>query len=292
MPTDRTSDGELGAKCRGWPAKRSAARRLLASPLWWSPVLALLITVVVIPTAPVAGARQPTPPTPAVGELYQADCGVCHGADGRGTSRGPTLVGVGRASLDYEISSGRMPLAGVGRADDRPGAPIQALPNKAPSEPDMVPRRHAPAYPPETIRQLVDYTWNLTGGGGPDIPHIGHGDMAEGGALFRLHCAACHAWAGDGGALVEFQSPALHAATPVQVAEAIRVGPGQMPAFGEAALTDEQVAGVVAYVEYLRDPDDRGGEPLWHLGPFAEGALSLVALGVLLVFVRWIGERG
>jgi ubiquinol-cytochrome c reductase cytochrome c subunit len=293
MPTNRRpSDGELGAKGRSQPAEQSAARRSLVSPLWWSAVLALLVTAVVVPSAPVAAARQPAPAPTDVRQLYLADCGVCHGADGRGTSRGPTLVGVGRASLDYEISSGRMPLAGVGRADDRPGAPIQALPNKAASEPDMNPRRHAPAYPPETIKALVDYTSALTGGGGPDIPHIEHGDMAEGGALFRLHCAACHAWAGDGGALVQFQSPALHAATPVQVAEAIRVGPGQMPAFGEAALTDEQVAGVVAYVEYLRDPDDRGGEPLWHLGPFAEGALSLVALAGLLVFVRWIGERG
>jgi ubiquinol-cytochrome c reductase cytochrome c subunit len=291
MPTNRTSVGELGAKGRNRPVEQNAARRVLVSPLLWSLVLGLLITVVVVPSAPVA-ARQPAPTPPNVRDLYLADCGVCHGADGRGTTRGPTLVGVGRASLDYEISSGRMPLAGVGRADDRPGAPLQPLPNKAASDPAMVPRRHAPAYSPETIRQLVDYTSALTGGGGPDIPHIGHGDMAEGGALFRLHCAACHAWAGDGGALVEFQSPALHAATPVQVAEAIRVGPGQMPAFGEAALTDEQVAGVVAYVEYLRNPDDRGGEPLWHLGPFAEGALSLVALGALLVFVRWIGERG
>ncbi len=291
MPTNRTSDGELVARNRGRPVKQNAARRLLAS-LWGSFLLALLITVAVVPSAPVAAARQPGPTTQNVRELYLADCGVCHGADARGTSRGPALVGVGRASLDYEISSGRMPLAGVGRADDRPGAPLQPLPNRAASDPDMVPRRHAPAYSPETIRELVDYTSALAGGGGPDIPHIGHGDMAEGGALFRLHCAACHAWAGDGGALVQFQSPALHAATPVQVAEAIRVGPGQMPAFGEAALTDEQVAGVVAYVEYLRDPDDRGGEPLWHLGPFAEGALSLVALAALLVFVRWIGECG
>jgi ubiquinol-cytochrome c reductase cytochrome c subunit len=88
------------------------------------------------------------------------------------------------------------------------------------------------------------------------------------------------------------QSPALHAATAVQIAEAVRVGPGQMPAFGTAALTDEQVADVVAYVRYLEQPDDRGGEPLWHLGPFAEGALSLMVLAGLLMFVRWIGERG
>lgn len=265
---------------------------MLGSPLWVAPVLGALITVITFPSSPVAAARQVTATSTDVKELYLADCGVCHGADGRGTGRGPTLAGVGRASLDYEISSGRMPLAGVGRADDRPGAPLQPLPNKAASDPEMNARRHAPAYSPEMIRQLVDYSSTLTGGGGPDVPHVGHGDLAEGGALFRLHCAACHAWAGDGGALVQFQSPALHSATEVQIAEAIRVGPGQMPAFGEAALTEEQLAGVVAYVQYLRDPEDRGGEPLWHLGPFAEGALSLVALCGLLVFVRWIGERG
>lgn len=229
---------------------------------------------------------------PDVRAVYLADCGVCHGADGRGTPRGPTLVGVGRASLDYQISSGRMPLAGVGRADDEPGAPIQPLPNVIESDPGITPRRHDPTYSPELIAALVDYTWRLTGGGGPDIPHLGKGDIAEGGALFRLQCASCHAWAGDGGALVSMQSPALHSATAVQIAEAVRVGPGQMPAFGEAALTDEQLSSVVAYVLYLREPDDRGGEPLWHLGPFAEGAVALVALGGLFIFVRWIGERG
>lgn len=229
---------------------------------------------------------------PDVRQLYLSDCGVCHGADGNGTDRAPTLVGVGRASLDYQLSSGRMPLAGVGRSDDRPGAPLQPLPNKAASDPEIVPRRHAPAYPPETIDQLVTYVSAMTGGRGPDIPHVGEGDIAKGGELFRLQCAACHAWAGDGGALVRIQSPALHSATKVQIAEAVRVGPGQMPAFGAAALTDEQLTDVVAYVRYLKNPDDRGGEPLWHLGPFAEGALSLLVLGGLLMFVRWIGERG
>lgn len=283
--------GALGANRRPRPVTGTKSRAVLGSPLWLAPALAVLVTVVAFPAAG-AGARQPAGDPPDARQVYLADCGVCHGAEGRGSPRGPSLVGVGRASLDYEISSGRMPLAGVGRADDTPGAPLQPLPNRAASDPEMIPRRHAPAYPPELIRQLVDYTWNLVGGGGPDIPHIEHGNLAEGGALFRLHCAACHAWAGDGGALVRIQSPALHSATDVQIAEAIRVGPGQMPAFGTAALTDEQLAGVVAYVKYLESPEDIGGEPLWHLGPFAEGALSLVALGGLLLFVRWIGERG
>ncbi len=114
------------------------------------------------------------------------------------------------------------------------------------------------------VTALVDYTVGLTGGGGPDIPTIMDGNLSEGGALFRLQCAACHAWAGDGGALVERKAPGLHEATTTQFAEAIRLGPGQMPAFGPAALTPDQVASVVAYVRYLDDPRDRGGHPLWH----------------------------
>ena len=32
--------------------------------------------------------------------VYLRDCAVCHGADGSGTARGPTLIDVGRASAD------------------------------------------------------------------------------------------------------------------------------------------------------------------------------------------------
>ena len=150
-----------------------------------------------------------------------------------------------------------------------------------PSEPS---KRHRPAYPEAVIAALVNYAHQLTGGGGPDIPHLEGGDLAEGGALFRLQCAACHAWAGDGGALLDVDAPSLRASTPNQVAEAIRVGPGQMPAFGVAALTDEQVSSVVAYVRFLDDVPNRGGRPLWRLGPVAEGGVALIALVGLLLF--------
>jgi len=239
-------------------------------------------------SAPATGQPAPTD----VRQIFLADCAVCHGADARGTPRGPTLVGVGRASIDYQVSTGRMPLIAVGRPDDQPGSPVQPLPGKFLGDPKSTPHRHDPAYSPAVIRALVDYVAGLAGGGGPDIPTIGEGNIAEGGELFRLQCAACHAWAGDGGALVRRSAPRLHEATPTQIAEAIRVGPGQMPAFGTAALTDEQVDSVVAYVRYLNSPDDRGGNPLWHLGPVSEGALALVAVAALMLFVRWIGERG
>jgi len=254
-------------------------------------VLATSTTVMALagPRTAVATVQQPSPAD--VRQLYLSDCAVCHGAEGRGTSRGPTLVGVGRASLDYQLTTGRMPLAPVGRAEE-PGNALQPLPNRAVVDPSEPSKRHRPAYPAAVITALVDYAHQLTGGGGPDIPHLEEGDLAEGGALFRLQCAACHAWAGDGGALLDVDAPSLRASTPNQVAEAIRVGPGQMPAFGVAALTDEQVSSVVAYVRFLDDVPNRGGRPLWRLGPVAEGGVALIALAGLMLFTRWIGERG
>jgi len=243
-------------------------------------------------TASATSGQVPTSSSGDVQRIFRSDCAVCHGADGRGTTRGPTLFGVGRASIDYQLSTGRMPLAPVGRSNVEEGTPLQPLPNNAAPDDGIVAKRHHPAYPPETITPLVDYIANLSGGGGPGIPRVGEGDLAEGGALFRQQCAACHAWAGDGGALLRIEAPALHSATRTQIAEAIRVGPGQMPVFGTAALTETQMASVVAYVRYLDRPSDRGGQPFWHLGPFAEGAVALIALAGLLAFTRWIGERG
>ncbi len=242
---------------------------------------------------PVSSAAAPAPRASADDDArttYLADCAVCHGQDARGTSRGISLSNQGRAAVDYSLTTGRMPLAADGRGGG-PGRAVAPLPESSIGDPTEVPTRHAPAYPPELIRALDDYVAQLTDQGGPDIPTLGPGDVVEGGVQFRLQCAACHSWSGQGGALVKRAVPALGAATPIQVAEAVRAGPGQMPAFGQAALDDHQLSGLVAYVQYLRDPRDRGGNPLGHLGPVTEGAAGFVGLVALLGLCRWIGER-
>lgn len=233
----------------------------------------------------------PVAPTVDARTLYLSDCAICHGSDGHGTDRGPALVEVGRASTDYELSTGRMPLAAAGHTDD-PGTPIRPLPGKTVGDPGAIPTRHAPAYSSDTIAALVDYVAQLTGGGGPQVPSPVSGDVARGGELFRLQCAACHEWAGTGGALFQREAPSLHSATPVQIAEAVRIGPGQMPAFGTAALSDGDVNDLVGYVGYLDAPDDRGGADLGHIGPVAEGAVALAAILGVALFLRWIGQRG
>jgi ubiquinol-cytochrome c reductase cytochrome c subunit len=226
--------------------------------------------------APRAQVRPPPGPTPADAEagrqLYVVACTTCHGADGGGMAgRGPTLVGVGAASADFYLSSGRMPL-------DRPRSQAE---------------RKRVAYPPAQIRQLVAYVASL--GPGPGVPQVdpGLGDLAEGNHLYANNCASCHSSAAAGGALGHaVYAPALNRATPTQVAEAVRIGPGAMPVFGPDTLDDAQLASVVRYVGYLHKPDDRGGLGLGHLGPIPEGFVAwVVGLGAMLVAVRWIGTK-
>ena len=225
-----------------------------------------------------AQVRPPTTATPNEADveggrqLYAIACTTCHGAEGEGVeSRGPSLVGVGAASADFYLSTGRMPL-------DRPRAQAE---------------RKRVAYTPVQIRQLGAFVASF--GPGPPIPQVdpAQGNLADGNRLYANNCAPCHSSAGAGGALGHaVYAPPLNRSTPVQVAEAIRVGPGAMPIFGPETLDDEQVASVVRYVDYLRKPDDRGGFGLGRLGAIPEGFVAwVVGLGVMLMAVRWIGTK-
>jgi ubiquinol-cytochrome c reductase cytochrome c subunit len=203
--------------------------------------------------------------------LYETGCISCHGIEGEGVpDRGPTLIGVGAASTYFMLSSGRMP------TDD----------------PDGQTRRKPPAYTPEQIDQLVAYVASL--GDGPPIPMIdpADGDLAEGQQLYTANCAACHNSAGSGGALGQaIYAPAVTKATPTQVAAAVRTGPGAMPVFGPAVLDDQELASVMRYVEYLKDPEDPGGAPLGRVGPVPEGFVAWVfGIGAVLLIVHWLGS--
>ena len=215
------------------------------------------------------GAAQAGPAEPAGRRLYLTGCSSCHGPDGQGTERGPTLVGVGAASAHFYLSTGRMPL----------------------DEPRDQAQRKPPAYTRAQIDQLVAYVASL--GPGPEIPevHPDAGELPTGYELYANNCAPCHSSAGAGGAVGRgIIAPNLQKATPTQVAEAIRIGPGAMPVFGPEELDEHQVASVVRYVEYLQNPEDAGGLGLGHLGPLPEGFVAwLVGLGLMLIVIRWMG---
>lgn len=204
-------------------------------------------------------------------DLFQVACSSCHGLGGEGSDLGPRLVGVGAASADFYLSTGRMPL-------DNPGE--QAT-------------RKRPAYTRLQIRQLVAYVASL--GPGPPIPTADPdaGDVALGNTLYANNCAPCHSSAGAGGALGHATyAPPLDRATAAQVAEAVRIGPGAMPRFGPDTFDDAELDAIVRYVDYLKKPDDRGGLGLGHLGPIPEGFVAwVVGLGLMVLAIRWIGTR-
>jgi ubiquinol-cytochrome c reductase cytochrome c subunit len=207
-------------------------------------------------------------------DSYRANCAFCHGLDGRGTFRGPSLVGVGAASVDYYLRSGRMPVDETGPAHERT----------------------APKLPADEIEALVAYAGGF--GKGPPIPQLdldpGTVDISRGQSLFQLNCTACHNWDGKGGAMASAQYPVaypLRPVPPVQIAEAIRIGPGTMPVFPPGVLSAAEVNDIVAYVEYLKNPDNAGGYGLAHWGPATEGLAATVGLVLILLITTWLGSR-
>ncbi len=254
------------------------ARRLVAAV----PVAVAVLWVVAV--GPSAGRASTTGPSsrdtsalrgdPTRGRaLYQTGCSSCHGLAGEGTDQAPSLRRVGAASVDFYVSTGRMPA-------DQPE--------------DQAPRKK-PAYSRRQTDDLVAYVASTFGRGGPGIPRLdpADGDLSLGNQLYSLNCAACHNSAGSGGALGhDTFAPALTSATPRQVAEAIRVGPGAMPVFGPSTLSDHQVKAIMRYTQQLRRPDDRGGLSLGRVGPITEGFVAwLVGLGALLLAARLIGTN-
>jgi ubiquinol-cytochrome c reductase cytochrome c subunit len=202
--------------------------------------------------------------------LFVDGCSSCHGIDARGIHGvAPTLRGVGAAAADFYLATGRMPLAAIG---DQPV-------------------RSKPAYTNAQIADLVAYVGSY---GGPPIPSVDTtaGSLSEGQRLFADHCAGCHQIVAQGGMVTGAQVPDLQDATPQQIAEAVRIGPYVMPRFGERQLDDEELASVTRYVLSTRDPDDRGGWGIGHLGPIPEGMVAwLLGLAAIVLAIRIIGER-
>ncbi|MFD0823313.1 c-type cytochrome, partial [Micromonospora zhanjiangensis] len=223
-----------------------------------------------IPAAPGAA---PAPGTDLARgrQLYEQSCGSCHGPVGQGSQRGPSLVGVGPADVDFQVGTGRMPLS-----------------QEAPQ-----PMHRDPVFTPEETRDIVAYVVGF-GPGGPAIPQVRPGSLTAGRDIYQANCAACHSAGGIGAALTNGRvAPALSRATPLQVAEAVRVGPGLMPAFPPQVLTDQQVDAVASYVQQLRGTRlDRGGVSMGRYGPTAEGLLAWgIGLLLLMLLVRWLGSR-
>jgi ubiquinol-cytochrome c reductase cytochrome c subunit len=211
-------------------------------------------------------------------KLYALNCASCHGVEANGvaadgSSAYPALVGLGPATIDFWISSGRMPAANPGE--------IQAV--RKPAKLD--------AHQSEAIASWINSLEPTT----PYLPQVNvkGADLANGNELFALNCAACHTITGGGDALAHGTiAPSLHPVPANQVVEAIRTGPGNMPVF-TGNLTDAQVRDITTYVTTtLQNPATTGGANLGGLGPVAEGLIALaLGVGILALIAFWIGDR-
>jgi ubiquinol-cytochrome c reductase cytochrome c subunit len=204
--------------------------------------------------------------------LFVEGCSSCHGLDARGVRhKGPDLHGVGAQAADFYLSTGRMPL------DVQTGTQ---------------PERARPAYPPGDIEALVQYVGSL---GGPGIPEVDPeaGNVSRGQAAYASQCAGCHQSMGRGGVVTGAVPPALDGVTPTQLAEAVRIGPYVMPAFGTGQIDQQTLDSIALYVrDVVQSPPDDGGWGIGNVGPIQEGLVAWLLGGAsLLLVARLIGKR-
>ncbi len=211
-------------------------------------------------------------------QLFGTHCALCHGEGGRGVFRdgpqaGPSLIGVGAASVDFMLRTGRMPTDSALRRLERGPARFEDRDRRA----------------------LVAFVESLAPGEGPDIPDVDgweDADLSRGLELFTANCAACHGPTAQGIAVGQRDvSSPLDVASPLEIAQAVRSGPGVMPRFLDDTLDQDELLAVTAWVVDLRDRDSPGGWSFGRSGPVAEGFLAfVVGMGLLAIVMNRLGE--
>jgi ubiquinol-cytochrome c reductase cytochrome c subunit len=213
-------------------------------------------------------------------QLYDTSCVTCHGANLQGVQdRGPSLIGVGEAAVYFQVSSGRMP----------------AVRNEAQA------MRKPPKFNDKQIDALGAFI--NANGGGPTVirdengeiaqESLRGGDIGRGSELFRLNCASCHNFTGEGGALSSGKfAPSLGPANEQEIYTAMVTGPQNMPKFSDRQLTIEEKSDIIAYVKSAQETLPAGG---WSIGSFGPGTemIAIWTVGIIAVVgaTLWIGAR-
>jgi len=207
--------------------------------------------------------------------LFVEDCATCHGLYAEGNAnQAPSLIGVGAAAVDFQVSTGRMPAAELGAENER----------------------KPPHLNPAQTRAVAAYIESL--GGGPAIPSAAQvstagANVGLGQQLFVANCAACHNFVGAGGALTDGKyAPALVPSTPTQIYEAMLTGPEAMPAFNDLTITPQEKRDIIAYVTQVRAEPNPGGFSLGRIGPVTEGLVAFLGLLFFMVLAAlWITAK-
>lgn len=208
-------------------------------------------------------------------QIYQQQCAQCHGGDGNGgtvraTGRpAPPLLGTDVASVDLVLRVGRMPPVGD-PFDNRPRKPTVTGADR------------------EALLAWMSSAFSLTG----QIPQVEVGDPRRGLEVYGAQCAHCHGSSGGGGvAGAGAYTPSITSYEPVVIAEAIRVGPFEMPAFSPTQISDLQVGDVVAFLSTVEKEQRTPIFGFVELNPVYAAALVALLAVVLVLSLLWIGGR-
>jgi ubiquinol-cytochrome c reductase cytochrome c subunit len=207
--------------------------------------------------------------------MFVEDCSGCHGLLAQGQNGvAPSLIGVGAAAVDFQVSTGRMPAAALGAENPR----------------------KTPRLTRAQTRAVAAYIASL--GGGPAIPTPAEvssagADVGLGQQLFVADCSQCHNFDGAGGALTYGKfAPALSQSTPTQIYEAMLTGPEAMPVFNDATVTPQEKRDILAYVTQVRTQPNPGGFSLGRVGPVTEGLVAFLGLLLFMVLAAlWITAK-
>jgi ubiquinol-cytochrome c reductase cytochrome c subunit len=208
-------------------------------------------------------------------QLFLANCSTCHGTNAEGRQYAPSLIGVGAASVDFQVGTGRMPL--------QAGGP-------------QAPSGRKVSFSDDEVKALAAYVASLSPG--PAIPSAdavdpAKGDSVRGGDLFRTNCAMCHNFAGKGGALTRGKyAPDLSNTSPTHMYEAMVTGPQNMPVFSDTNLDPKSKQDVIAFIRTINEAPSPGGLNLGGIGPVSEGLVAwIVGLAALIGCAVWLGAK-
>ena len=208
-------------------------------------------------------------------EIFLKGCSSCHGLNAEGGEIAPSLIGVGAASVDFQVATGRMPMGDMS---------MQAM-------------RKTPVYKAEEVYALAMYVASLAPG--PEIPteemlnYERDGSTAEGGELFRTNCAMCHNFAGQGGALTQGKyAPTVMGVTSRHIYEAMITGPQSMPVFSDKTITPEEKLSMIKWIKAAEAEPQLGGAALGRVGPVTEGLLVwTLGIGLLIGVAVWLAAK-
>ena len=208
-------------------------------------------------------------------QIFLKGCSSCHGLNAEGGAIAPSLIGVGAASVDFQVGTGRMPMADMS---------TQAM-------------RKKPVYNAEETAALAAYVASLAPG--PAIPEESvlnyerDGNTAQGGELFRNNCAMCHNFAGQGGALTQGKyAPTLMGVEPKYIYEALITGPQAMPVFSDKTISPAEKLSLIKWIKSAENEPNLGGATMGRIGPVTEGLLAWVlGIGLLIGIAVWLTTK-